>query len=75
MHNIAGEPASQPVLLECAQEMLRWRMRHTDHRVTHLALGAGGATPTVPTLHEALAAARLYAGRVRFALQLLHPLC
>ena len=59
MHNIAGEPASQPVLLECAQEMLRWRMRHTDHRLTHLARGAGGATPTVPTLHEALATARL----------------
>jgi hypothetical protein len=28
-------------------------MRHTDHRVTHLSLGVGGATSSVPTLHEA----------------------
>ncbi len=59
MRNLALEPGHEQVIMQCAMAMLRWRMRHTDHRVTHLSLGVGGATASVPTLHEAFAGARL----------------
>eukprot|EP01047_Picozoa_sp_COSAG01_P063234 COSAG01_NODE_8160_length_2897_cov_5.436741_3_plen_56_part_00 len=53
MENLAARPEMAPVLLECATKMLRWRMRHCDHQLTHIALGLGGAKPRFATLHEA----------------------
>jgi arylsulfatase A-like enzyme len=40
--NLAGDPAHASVLLQCAQEMLSWRMRHEDRTLSHLHLGPGG---------------------------------
>ena len=57
--NIASDPAKAALVLESATAMLQWRMRHTDHRVTHLSLGPEGAAQAFPTLHEALKQAKL----------------
>ena len=35
MVNLAGEVAHVATLLECATTMLRWRMRHAEHILTH----------------------------------------
>ena len=51
--DVAADPGYAAVLLECMGEMLRWRSRHLEHSLTHLLLGADGAKPGFPTLHEA----------------------
>jgi hypothetical protein len=36
-------------------EMLRWRMRHTDHFFLHADVGEGGYQPRYPTMHDTTA--------------------
>jgi arylsulfatase A-like enzyme len=43
MRDLASQPEHAPVVLEYAQRMLSWRMRHADQTLTHLRLGPGGA--------------------------------
>ena len=42
LHNRANDPSCAPVVLEYAQRMLSWRMRHDDQTLTHLTLTADG---------------------------------
>ena len=54
MHNVASRPEYAHVLMGCMHEMLRWRARHREHSLSYLSVGAGGAVPKYPTLHEAV---------------------
>jgi arylsulfatase A-like enzyme len=40
--NLAGDPAYRDVMLDCAQRMLSWRMRHADRMLTATHLTADG---------------------------------
>jgi arylsulfatase A-like enzyme len=42
LRNRAADPAYLPVVLEYAQKMLSWRMRHDDQTLTHLAVTPKG---------------------------------
>ena len=42
LHNCANDPKYLPVVLDYAQRMLSWRMRHDDQTLTHLALTPQG---------------------------------
>ncbi len=42
LRNRATDPAYLPVVLEYAQKMLSWRMRHDDQTLTHLAVTSKG---------------------------------
>lgn len=42
LHDRAADPAYRGIVLECAQQMLSWRMRHDDQTLTHLALTREG---------------------------------
>lgn len=43
--NLAADPAHVPVVLECAQKLLSWRMRNDERTLTHLEVGPEGLTP------------------------------
>jgi len=40
--NRANDPSYLPVVLDCAQRMLSWRMRHDEQTLTHMALTSKG---------------------------------
>lgn len=40
--NLAADPAYRDVLLDCAQKMLSWRMRHAEHSLNRIAITAEG---------------------------------
>ncbi|HJW42195.1 MAG TPA: alkaline phosphatase family protein [Rhizomicrobium sp.] len=40
--NRATDPAYLPVMLECAQKLLSWRMNHDEQTLTHISLGPDG---------------------------------
>jgi len=40
--NRAGDPSLMPVMLECAQKLLSWRMNHDEQLLTHIALTGRG---------------------------------
>ena len=42
MHDRATDPEYLPIVLEYAQKMLSWRMRHDDQTLTHLAVTSKG---------------------------------
>lgn len=42
MNDLAADPAHQPVMLEMAQKMLSWRLRHQEHVLTNLHNGPHG---------------------------------
>lgn len=42
MHNLAADPAHAAVMLNCAQKMLSWRLRHAERTLTHMHLTAKG---------------------------------
>jgi arylsulfatase A-like enzyme len=42
LHNRATDPQYLPIVLEFAQRMLSWRMRHDEQTLTHLALTEEG---------------------------------
>ncbi len=42
MRNRATDPAYLPIVLDYAQRMLSWRMRHDDQTLTHLAVTSKG---------------------------------
>ena len=42
MHNLAGDPAHQGVLLEMAHKMLSWRLVQQEHVLTNLHNGPNG---------------------------------
>jgi arylsulfatase A-like enzyme len=42
LDNRAQDPACREALLEAAQGLLSWRMRHEDRTLSHLLLGPGG---------------------------------
>ena len=44
MNNLADDPAHRDVLLECAQKMLSWRMRHADRTLANTQLSPLGVT-------------------------------
>ena len=50
LHNRANDPSCAPVMLEYAQRMLSWRMRHVDQTLTHLTLTAEGCRAAVAAL-------------------------
>lgn len=42
MHDLARDPAHQPVLLEMAHKMLSWRLVHQEHVLSNLHNGPEG---------------------------------
>lgn len=42
MNNLAGDPAYAKVMLEMAQKMLSWRLRHQEHTLSNLHVGPDG---------------------------------
>ena len=42
MHDRATDPEYLPIVLEYAQKMLSWRMRHDEQKLTHLAVTPEG---------------------------------
>ena len=46
MHNLAADPAHAPVMLQCAQSLLSWRMTHDERTLTHLRLTDDGVVAT-----------------------------
>ena len=42
LHNRATDPAYLPIVLDYAQRMLSWRMRHDDQTLTHLSVTPKG---------------------------------
>jgi arylsulfatase A-like enzyme len=42
MQNLADDPAHAPVVRDCAQRMLSWRMRHAERTLTNLHLWRDG---------------------------------
>jgi arylsulfatase A-like enzyme len=42
LHNRATDPGYLPIVLEYAQRMLSWRMRHDEQTLTHLTLTSTG---------------------------------
>jgi arylsulfatase A-like enzyme len=42
LRNRASDPDYLPIVLDCAQRMLSWRMRHDDQTLTHLTLTPEG---------------------------------
>ena len=48
MHDLAGDPAHQGVMLEMAQKMLSWRLLHQEHVLTNLHNGPNGVEDRRP---------------------------
>src|SRR6266851_5663468 len=46
----ASDPAYRPLVLEFAQKLLSWRMRHEERTLSHLHLGPGGIVDRSPGL-------------------------
>ena len=44
----ASDPAYRPLVLEFAQKLLSWRMRHEERTLSHLHLGPGGIVDRSP---------------------------
>ncbi|HEY6597815.1 MAG TPA: alkaline phosphatase family protein [Pseudomonadales bacterium] len=42
LHDRARDPAYAPIVLDCAQRMLSWRMRHDEQTLTHLSITSQG---------------------------------
>lgn len=42
LNDLAADPAHAPVMLEMAQKMLSWRLRHQEHVLTNLHVGQNG---------------------------------
>jgi arylsulfatase A-like enzyme len=42
MNNLAGDPAHAGIMLQMAQKMLSWRLRHQEHVLSNLHLGPDG---------------------------------
>ncbi len=42
MRDLAADPAYRDVLLECAQQMLNWRLSSQDRTLTNMHIGPGG---------------------------------
>jgi arylsulfatase A-like enzyme len=47
MHNLAADPAHAGIMLDCAQKMLSWRLRHAERTLTHMQLTARGVVARV----------------------------
>lgn len=47
LHNIAAEPAAGPVLLDCAQRLLTWRMRSSARELTGMSTAPQGLQTSV----------------------------
>ena len=41
-HNLAGDPKHRDIMLDYAQKMLSWRLRHAERTLTHMQLTARG---------------------------------
>jgi arylsulfatase A-like enzyme len=42
MDNLAGDPAHAAIVLDYAQKMLSWRLRHAERTLTHMQLTSRG---------------------------------
>jgi arylsulfatase A-like enzyme len=47
MHDLAGDPAHAGIMLDYAQKMLSWRLRHAERTLTHMQLTARGVVARV----------------------------
>ncbi len=45
--NLAGDPAFQPIVLECAQKMLSWRMNHDERVLANTRLTSAGVVERI----------------------------
>ena len=53
------EPEHKAALVGALAALMEWRMRHSEHVLTHFNNRAEGSVQTQPTLHESAVAARL----------------